>query len=125
VALDRAHLEERFTSGRKTSSLLGPSRTNMRGPRTWRRTVEEETGKWERPGKKLQPWPKTESAVDASWKPCAPEDVKGNKSIVSRALWLQYVLLAREVTTSLAKTVCSVMAHPRFVSIANNESAGC
>jgi hypothetical protein len=36
--------------------------------------------KWERPGKKLEPWPKTGSTGDASWKPYAPKGVKGNKS---------------------------------------------
>jgi hypothetical protein len=35
---------------------------------------------WERPGKKLEPWPKTGSAGDASWKPYALKGVKGNKS---------------------------------------------
>jgi hypothetical protein len=36
--------------------------------------------KWERPGKKLEPWPKTGSAGDASWKPYAPKGANGNKS---------------------------------------------
>jgi hypothetical protein len=36
--------------------------------------------KWGRPGKKLESWPKTGSAGDASWKHCAPEGEKGNKS---------------------------------------------
>jgi hypothetical protein len=34
--------------------------------------------KWERPGKKLEPCPRTGSGGDASWKPYAPEGVKGN-----------------------------------------------
>jgi hypothetical protein len=34
--------------------------------------------KWERHGKKLEPWPKTGSSGDASWKTYAPEGVKGN-----------------------------------------------
>jgi hypothetical protein len=61
VAVDRAQLEGRFTSDRETSFLLEPSGTSRReGPkRTWRRMVEEEIGKV---GKKLEPWPKTESA---------------------------------------------------------------
>jgi hypothetical protein len=33
-----------------------------------------------RPGKKLEPWPKTGSAENTSWKPYAPEGVKGKKS---------------------------------------------
>jgi hypothetical protein len=49
-----------------------------RPKRTWKRMVEEEIGKWERPGKKLEPWPRTGSGGDASWKPYAPEVVKGN-----------------------------------------------
>jgi hypothetical protein len=32
-------------------------------------------GKRKIPGKKLEPWPKAGSAGDASWKPCAPEEV--------------------------------------------------
>jgi hypothetical protein len=35
-------------------------------------------GKRERPEKKLEPWPRTGSSGDASWKPYAPEGVKGN-----------------------------------------------
>jgi hypothetical protein len=34
--------------------------------------------KWESPAKKLEPWPRTGSGRDASWKPYAPEGVKGN-----------------------------------------------
>jgi hypothetical protein len=34
--------------------------------------------KWERPGKKLEPWPRTGFGGDASWKPCTPEGGKGN-----------------------------------------------
>jgi hypothetical protein len=36
--------------------------------------------KWERPGKKFKPWPKTGSTGDALWKPYAPKGVKGNTS---------------------------------------------
>jgi hypothetical protein len=53
--------------------------------------VEDEIRKWERPGKKLEPWPKAGSTGDASWKPSAPEGVKGNKSVshysVTAGLW--------------------------------------
>jgi hypothetical protein len=31
-----------------------------------------------KPGKKLEPWPRTGSGGNASWKPCASEGVKGN-----------------------------------------------
>jgi hypothetical protein len=34
--------------------------------------------KWERPGKELEIWPRTESSGNASWKPYAPEGVQGN-----------------------------------------------
>jgi hypothetical protein len=34
--------------------------------------------KWKRPGKKLEPWPRTGSGGDASWKSYAPEGLKGN-----------------------------------------------
>jgi hypothetical protein len=34
--------------------------------------------KWERPGKKSEPCPRTGSGEDASWKPYTPEGVKGN-----------------------------------------------
>jgi hypothetical protein len=37
--------------------------------------------KWKRPGKKLEPWPKTGSTGGVSLKPYAPEGVKGNKYI--------------------------------------------
>jgi hypothetical protein len=30
--------------------------------------------KWERPGKKIEPWPKTGSTGDALWKPYAPKE---------------------------------------------------
>jgi hypothetical protein len=40
--------------------------------------IEEEIGKVERPGKKLEPWPRTASSGDAPWKLYAPEGVKGN-----------------------------------------------
>jgi hypothetical protein len=49
-------------------------RKRGRPERKWRRTLEEE--KWERPGKKLEPWPKTGSAGDAWLKPYAPEAAK-------------------------------------------------
>jgi hypothetical protein len=41
--------------------------------------------KRERPGKKLEPWPKTGSVgALASWKPYAAEGVEGNKSSKSK-----------------------------------------
>jgi hypothetical protein len=39
--------------------------------------------KWERPGKKFEPWPKTGSTGDALWKPHASKGVKGNKSVLN------------------------------------------
>jgi hypothetical protein len=36
--------------------------------------------KWERPGKKFEPWPKRGSTGDALWKAYAPKGVKGNTS---------------------------------------------
>jgi hypothetical protein len=62
--------------------VLEPSGTSREG-----KTSEdmEEKGRrrdWESGivGKKLEPWPKTGSALDASWKPYAPEGAIGNKS---------------------------------------------
>jgi hypothetical protein len=72
VEVDRGHLEERFTRDRETSSQLAPLRDHIR--------EEEDIAKWERPGKKLEPWPKTGSAGDASWKPYACKGMKRNKS---------------------------------------------
>jgi hypothetical protein len=39
--------------------------TNLQLKRRIRRAVEEELEKWERSGKKLEPWPETGSAGDA------------------------------------------------------------
>jgi hypothetical protein len=47
----------------------------MKTNRTWRRTVEEETGKV---GKT---WQEVGETGDASWKHNAPEGVKGNESV--------------------------------------------
>jgi hypothetical protein len=53
----------------------GVRKEDLRGQGERYKTLE----KCEKRGKKLEPWPKTGSAGDTSWKPYDPEGVKGNK----------------------------------------------
>jgi hypothetical protein len=61
-------------------------RKRGRPKRAWKRMIEEEIGKWERRGNKLEPWPTTGSVGDASWKLYAPEETKRYKPSKSISL---------------------------------------
>jgi hypothetical protein len=73
VAVDRAHLRKDSQAVERQVLYWNPQGRRERGrsKRTWRRTVEEETG---RVGK-------TDSDKDASWKLYAPEGTKRNKCL--------------------------------------------
>jgi hypothetical protein len=66
VAVDRAHLQERSASDRDKFSIGTLREEHLRGHGGER--YKKRLGKWERPGKELEPWPKTGSARDAPWK---------------------------------------------------------